>query len=108
MIMRCTFLLILLVSVSLVSAAQQIPIAKKIAVLQANFKQPTDIASDTQGQLYVLGGMNSRVVVLSALGRVLREIKAEKTEHSFYKAMALAIDNDILYILNSSHKCITQ
>ncbi|SHE22182.1 NHL repeat domain protein [methanotrophic endosymbiont of Bathymodiolus puteoserpentis (Logatchev)] len=101
MIMRCTFLLILLVSVSLVSAAQQIPIAKKIDVLQANFNQPTDIASDTQGQLYVLDGMNSRVVVLSALGRVLREIKAEKTEHSFYKAMALAIDNDIIYIANS-------
>ena len=94
--------LILLLWVNAVTAtAQQIPIAKNIISLQAGYNQPSDITSDAQGQLYVLDGMNSRVVVLSPQGQFVREINTAKTAPSFYRAMALAVDKSTLYIADS-------
>ena len=93
--------LILLLWVNVATAVQQIPIAKNIIKLQADYNQPSDISSDSQGQLYLLDAMNSRVVVLSPQGKRVREINTANTAHSFYRAMALAVDNNILYIADS-------
>lgn len=93
--------LILLLWGNIATAALQIPIAKQITELQADFNQPSDIAADAQGQLYVLDAMNSRVVVFSAQGKQLREIKPTNTEHGFNQAMALAIAKKSLYIADS-------
>ena len=95
------YLSILLLWGNVAYAALQIPIAKKITELQADLNQPSDIASDKQGQLYILDAMNSRVVVFSSAGKQLREIKPESPDHSFKQAMALAIDKNELYIADS-------
>lgn len=93
--------LISLLWVNIASATLQVPVAKQITELQANFNQPSDIASDVQGQLYVLDAMNSRVVVFSAQGNHIREIKPANNKYRFNKAMALAIDKNDLYIADS-------
>jgi len=101
LIVRIAYYLILLLWVNAASAAQQIPVAKNIIKLQAGFNQPSDITSDAQGQLYVLDAMNSRVVVLSSQGQIVREINTENTAHSFYRAMSLRVDKKVLYIADS-------
>ncbi len=98
---QLAFYLVLSLWVNAAMAAQQIPLAKNITTLQARFNQPSDITSDTQGQLYVLDAMNSRVVIFSTQGQFVREINTAKTKHSFYRAMALAVDKNVLYIADS-------
>jgi len=96
--MRFFYFFISLLWFSSVSAMQQIPIANQQQVLQADFNQPSDIVADGQGQLYILDGMNSRVVIMSPQGAVLREINTQGTAHSFTKAMAIELDKEVLYI----------
>ncbi|WP_428355587.1 NHL repeat-containing protein [Methyloprofundus sp.] len=69
--------------------------------LAANYNQPSDITTDGLGQVYVLDAMNSRVLVFSAQAQFIREINTAQTEHSFNRAMALAIDKNVLYIADS-------
>jgi len=40
---------------------------------QTNLNQPTDVAADDQGNLYVVDTENERILVLDAMGRYLRE-----------------------------------
>ncbi|NOQ65498.1 MAG: hypothetical protein GQ582_13385 [Methyloprofundus sp.] len=96
-----SFILLALLTATSTLAAQQIPIAKNISELVADYNQPTDMASDAQGQLYVLDGMNSRVLIFSKTGEKIREINTSNSEHSFNRAMAIAIDKGILYIADS-------
>ncbi|OQK18231.1 hypothetical protein AU255_10470 [Methyloprofundus sedimenti] len=96
---------LILLPTQVVSAAQQIPMAKERIEIQSNFNQPSDIVSDAQGLLYVLDGLNSRIVVLSTEGQLIREINTAKTKHRFDRAMALAIDNNVLYVADTlQHK----
>ena len=88
-------------------AASQIPIAKKQQILQADFNQPSAVVTDKKGQAYVLDGMNSRVLVFSEQGKLLREINTRNTAHDFSKAMALAIDQKQLYIANTAQHHIS-
>jgi len=99
--MRFFYFFISLLWLSSASAMQQIPIAKRQQVLQADFNQPSDIVADGQGQLYILDGMNSRVVIISPQGAVLREINTQGTAHSFTKAMAIELDKEVLYIADT-------
>ncbi len=98
---RFGFALVLLLAINSVYAVQQIPFARQLIDLQFDFNQPSDIASDEQGQLYVLDGMKSRVVVLSAEGKKLAEINTAKTDYRFDRAMALAINKQFLYIADT-------
>lgn len=99
--MQGAYCLLLLLWGNTASAMQQIPVAKQVIELQAGFNQPSDITSDAEGLLYVLDAMNSRVVIFSAKGQFVREINTAQTTHSFYSAMALAVDKKILYIADS-------
>ncbi len=49
----------------------------------------------------MLDGMNSRVVVFSSTGEKLREINSKNTPHDFFKAMAITIQGDNLYIADT-------
>ncbi|BCG66057.1 MAG: hypothetical protein methR_P3933 [Methyloprofundus sp.] len=105
--MQCVCALFFLIWGHAALAALQIPIAKKNQVFQADFNQPSAVVSDGQGQLYVLDGMNSRVVVLSAQGQRLSEIKPRNKTQNLFKAMALAIDKQQLYIANTAQHRIS-
>ena len=95
------YYLVLFLWGNIATAALQIPVAKNVTELQADYNQPSDIASDEQGKLYVLDAMNSRVVIFSAQGQRVGEINTANTEYSFNRAMGLAVDKKVLYIADS-------
>ena len=99
--MRVGYGVMLFMWVGITFAGLQIPIAKKITELSADFNQPSDIASDAKGLLYVLDGMNSQVVIFSRSGQQINVIKTANTAHSFYQAMALAVEQGIVYIADT-------
>jgi len=100
-LMRLVYFVIGLLWLSAVSAIQQIPFAKQEQVFQAHFNQPTDMVTDAQGQLYILDSMNSRVVIMSAEGKFIREINKSGSKYDFYKAMSLGIYKDVLYVADT-------
>ncbi len=86
---------------------QQIPISVGTHIIHADFNQATGLALDNMRQLYVLDGMNSRIIVFSPEGKKLREIKSKNIQQDFYKAMGLSILNDKLYVADSlKHRII--
>ncbi len=107
--MRVVLSLMLLFALSPVWAAQQqMPFSISTKIIQADFNQPSGLSLDAAGQLYVLDGMNSRVVVFSPEGKRLREINTQQTEHDFFKAMGLAIHGESLYIADPRQHQISQ
>jgi len=102
-------LVLQIVFLSWVAAAEQnIPVAEVSAVFSDDFNQATALAIDSEGLVYVLDGMNSRVVVFSPSGKKLREISAKSLGHDFTKAMGLAIYEQTLYIADSVRHQIIQ
>jgi len=91
-----------------VAAEQNIPVAEVDRIFTDDFNQATALAIDTAGLVYVLDGMNSRVVIFSAQGKKLREISAKSLGHDFTKAMGLAIYEQQLYIADSMNHRIIQ
>ncbi|RLA21447.1 MAG: hypothetical protein DRQ62_09455, partial [Gammaproteobacteria bacterium] len=95
------YCLVFLFGFSSFTVAQQIPVAQAIIELQADYNQPSDIATDAQGRMYVLDAMNSRVLIFSAQAEFIQEINTANTKYSFNRAMALAVDKEMLYIADS-------
>ena len=63
----------------------QLPFVAETSEIKADFDQPTAVATSTDGRIFVLDGMNSRIVVFSAAGKQLLVIKADKKIPEFSK-----------------------
>jgi predicted CXXCH cytochrome family protein len=87
---------------------RQFPIAEIESVLAAEFNQATGLSRDAKGQLYVLDGMNSRIIIFSHQGKKIDEITAASLGIDFTKAMGLAIYGQNLYIADTKHHQIIQ
>ncbi|NOQ64438.1 MAG: NHL domain/cytochrome c family protein, partial [Methyloprofundus sp.] len=101
-------LVLQVIFLKLVVAEEQIPIAEITTILADDFNQATGLAIDSTGLVYVLDGMNSRIVVFSASGKKQGEISAKSLGHDFTKAMSLAIQGSSLYIADSVRHRIIQ
>ncbi len=69
-----------------------------VRTLESEFNFPTDICGNEQGDVFVLDGMNDRVVQLKSSGEVV-EIKPQR--ESIYKAVGIAWINDDLWIADT-------
>jgi sugar lactone lactonase YvrE len=65
---------------------------------ESNFNFPTDLCGNAKGDVFVLDGMNDRVVVLKANGEV-SDIKPQR--ESFYKAVGIAWIKGELWIADT-------
>jgi len=108
----CIILIVIIVQLSflqIVSAkAQKIPVAAVSLILESDFNQASALSLDAKGQVYILDGMNSRIVVFSRLGKKLREITAQSLGKDFTKAMGLAVQGERLYIADPMKHQIIQ
>ncbi len=107
MMKQLTIILLgLLLSMLLLAGEVQLPFVVTKSNIQADFDQPTAIASATDGRIFVLDGMNSRIVVFSDAGKQLLVITANKNIPQFSKAVGLTWNAGFLYIADSSHNRI--
>ena len=107
MMKQLTILLLgLLWSMLVWSGEVQLPFVAEISELKADFDQPTAVTTSKDGRVFVLDGMNSRVVVFSEKGKQLSEIIADKKIPKFSKAVGLTWDAGFLYIADSVHNRI--
>ena len=74
--------------------------------MQADFNQPTAIATADDGRIFVLDGMNSRIVVFSQEGKQQAEIISDKTIPDFFHAVGLTWANGQLYIADTKNNRI--
>ena len=100
------FLLGLLWSMLVWGGEVQLPFVAETSEIKADFDQPTSVAASTDGRIFVLDGMNSRIVVFSAAGKQLLVINADKKIPEFSRAVGLAWDAELLYIADSSRNRI--
>ena len=68
------FLTTLLWMLSAWAGEVQLPFVTQQNSMQADFNQPTSVATADDGRVFVLDGMNSRIVVFSKEGQLLKEI----------------------------------
>jgi predicted CXXCH cytochrome family protein len=101
-------LVLQVIFLKLVVAEEQIPVAEISTILADEFNQATALAVDSAGLVYVLDGMNSRVVIFSAQGKKLSEISEKSLGHDFTKAMGLAVQGQQLYIADPVRHQIIQ
>ncbi len=99
---RTLFLLGLLWSMMGWADEIQLPFVTKTSSIQAEFDQPTAVVTAKDGRLFVLDGMNSRIVVFSATGEKLSIINTDKKIPDFTKAVGLTWDEGLLYIADSA------
>ncbi len=95
------FLIGLLYSLSAWSEEVQLPFVNHQHVMQADFDQPTAIATSEDGRIFVLDGMKSRIIVFSAAGKQLSEIISGEKIPDFTKAVGLSWANEKLYIADA-------
>ncbi|MBT3252648.1 MAG: hypothetical protein HN995_01910 [Candidatus Marinimicrobia bacterium] len=69
-----------------------------VRTLEADFNFPTDLCGNDRGDVFVLDGMNDRVVQLKASGEVV-EIKPQR--ETIYKAVGIAWINGNLWIADT-------
>ena len=73
-------------------------LVSQVRAYTANFNFPTDLCGNLQGDIYVLDGMNDRVVVLAKNG-VVSEIRPQRD--SFFKAVGIAMIDGSLWIADT-------
>lgn len=81
----------------------QIGVAQEIELDQvreydADFSFPSDICGNNEGEVYVLDGMNNRVVILRSNGRIDEIIPQRE---SFYKSVGIAWIKNALWIADT-------
>ncbi len=69
-----------------------------VRVIESNFSFPSDICGNDKGDVFVLDGMNDRVVQLKASGELV-VIKPQR--ESIFKAVGIAWINDALWIADT-------
>ena len=76
-------------------------LAERVAQLGGDLDQPSDVAISNDGRIYVLDGVNSRVVVYSANGE--RDFIFGRDGGGLALPMGIAIDGGYVYIADSGH-----
>lgn len=84
--------------------AESVPTVINQQAIKADFEQPTAMAMDKDGRLYVVDGGKNRIVVLSPAGKFLTEIKGESP--SLYLPMDIAIETNRIAVADSGNKRI--
>jgi predicted CXXCH cytochrome family protein len=84
------------------ASAEALPTVISQQAIKADFEQPTAMAMDKDGRLFVVDGGKNRIVVLSPAGEFLAEIKGESP--GLYLPMDIAIENNRIAVADSGNK----
>lgn len=82
--------------------ADALPTVVSRQAIQAGFEQPTAVATDKDGRLWVADGGKNRIVVLSPAGAFLSEIKGASP--SLYLPMDIAVENNRMAVADAGNK----
>lgn len=83
-------------------AEVELPVVTQQNLWQADFDQPTAVATSTDGRVFILDGMKSRIVIFSAGGKQLSVISSNEQLPNFSKAVGLSWANGKLYIADTA------
>ncbi len=95
------YFLPLILFLLLPGSAFSIVSAEKIAQIESTLDQPTDVAVHDDGRVYVLDGVNNRVVVYRSNGE--KDFIFPDNNNNLSQPMGIAIANKQIYIADSGH-----